>query len=81
MPASKLGRGAGQPGPIAAEQLIAADVPSVTIQRDASGAEGLDVAVNRPDRDLQLFGQQQQEQGQQAAGAHAPSIARSADSR
>jgi hypothetical protein len=81
----------GQPGAIALQQLIAATVPGIAVQRDARRAERFNVAVNRADRNLKLAGQllgchppaglQQQEQGQQAAGAHAPSIAGFTDSR
>jgi hypothetical protein len=56
--------------------------PALRVDRDAGGAEGLDVAVDGPNRDLQLAGQlgrgqptavlEVEEQLEEARGAHAP---------
>ena len=70
----------GQPGAVAVDQLVAAAVPGVAVQRDAGRVQRLDVPVDRADRHLELAGElgrgqaaaglQQQEDGDQAAGAH-----------
>ena len=43
----------GQPGAVAAGEPVAAGGPAHRLDRDAGGAERLDVAVHRPHRDLQ----------------------------
>jgi len=72
---------AGEPGPVAVQQLVAAAVTGVAVQRDAGRVQRFDVTVDRADRDLQLLGElarghpaarlQQQQDGDQTARAHA----------
>ena len=70
----------GQPGPVAIHQADPAVRPAFGIDRDPSLAERLDVAMDRPDRDLELIGQlarrqlaaglEEEEQRDEAGGAH-----------
>ena len=39
----------GQPGPVTVDQLVAAAMPGVAVQRDAGRVQRLDVPVNRAD--------------------------------
>lgn len=71
----------GEPGPVAADQPVAAGMAGRAVQRDTDGAERLHVPVHRPDGDLQFVGQlpgrhpapvlEQQKQGDQPARTHA----------
>lgn len=80
-----LGVQPGEPGPVTAQQLVAAAVPGVAVDRDARAAERVDVAVHGPDRYPQLRGEfaggqpapvlEQQDEGQEAGRAHGPIIA------
>ena len=81
-----VGGHAGQTGPIAIDQADAAVRPALGEDRDAGGAQGVDVAVDGPDRDLELVGQlsrgqaaaglEDQQQVDQSTGTHRGSIRR-----
>jgi len=72
----------GQPGAVAVEELVAAAVPGVSVQRDAGLVQRLHVAVHGADRDLELGGElrrghpapglEQEQDRDQPARAHAP---------
>jgi hypothetical protein len=71
---------AGQPGPVPVQQLVAAAVAGVAVQRDAGRVQGVHVPVDGADGDFQLLGQlirgqaaaglEQQQDRDQAAGTH-----------
>ena len=77
-----VGGEAGQPGPIAIDELIATGWPAVAVQRHASLCQRVDVAVNGAQRDLQLRGQlarrhpaaclEEQQDREQPARPHVP---------
>ena len=80
-------REAGQPRPIAVDQTHSAAGTSLGVDRHAGLAQGVDVAVNRPNRHFELLGQltgrqattrlQEEQDVDQSTGAHLPiSIAR-----
>ena len=70
----------GQPGAVAGEQLVAAGVPGVAVQRHARRVQRLDVAVDGAHRHLQLLGElggghpapglEQQQDREKTAGLH-----------
>lgn len=74
----------GQPGPVAAEQLVSPAVPRVPVHRNARGAQRVDVPVDGPHRDVQLLRQltgrqpppvlQQEDEREEPGGAHGPII-------
>jgi hypothetical protein len=79
----RLGLGGAQPGQprtVAVDELVAAAVPGVAVQRDAGLVQGLHVPVDGTDRDLELPGQlrgrhpapglEQEQDRDQPAGAH-----------
>lgn len=75
-----VGGEAGQAGAVAVEHAVATGVARVAVQRDAGRAQGLDVPVDRADRDLQLLGElgsshpapglEQQQDRDESAGLH-----------
>ena len=90
--AAQLGLGqAGQIGPVRIEQRPAAATARLGIDRDARHRERLHVAVDGPFRHLEPFRQhagrqaavplEQEEDGEQAIGAHAESVAQNHDTR
>ena len=80
-PLRLVGREAGQPGPVAIHEADTAARSAFGVDRNAGLAQGIDVTVDGPDRDLELFGQlgggqasarlQQEQQVNQATRAHA----------
>lgn len=79
-----VGVQSGEPGPVAAEQLVTAVVPGVPVHRNTRAAQRVDVPVDGPDRDTQLFGEltcrqpapvlQQEDEGEEPGRAHEPII-------
>lgn len=75
-----VGGEAGEPGAVPAEQAVSAGRATISVDRDARRGQRLDVAVDRPDRDLELGGQllrrelapclEQHQQGEQPTRAH-----------
>jgi len=75
-----VGAQPGQPRAVAVDELVAAAVPGVPVQRDAGLVQGLHVPVDGTDRDLKLAGQlsgrhpapglEQEQDRDQPAGAH-----------
>jgi len=84
-----VGAQAGQPGAVAVEQLVAAAVPGVPVQRDAGLVQRLHVAVDGADRDLELGGElrgghpppglEQEQEGDEPARAHVLILRHSTD--
>ena len=76
-----VGGQAGQPRPVAVDEADAAVRPALGVDRDAGLGERLDVAVDRPDRDLELVGElrgrhpaaglEEQQDVDESAGTHA----------
>lgn len=77
-----VGVQSGEPGPVAAEQLVSAAVPSVPVDGNARAVQRIDVPVDGPDRNGQLLGEltgrqpapvlQQEDEGEKPSRAHEP---------